>query len=111
MVKFSSSFLSLLLLIPSSTIADLSDYIPSVVQEAVIGEAIIGPDGTRQLDAKHSCFGGDDFSIYFKGKCDYHELAGRMQHKIDEHKYCVNSGDTEIQLLMGEYLYLCESHS
>ena len=102
MVKLTTALVSLLSLKSSVTAMSLRDYIPSASQEAVVGEAIIGPDGTRQLDVQQTCFGDNDFTLYFEGKCNYHELVERMQQKIDEHYYCVNSGASEIQLLLGK---------
>jgi hypothetical protein len=102
MVKFTTAIVCLLSLRSSVTAVSLRDYIPSTIQEAVVGEAIIGPDGARQLDVQQTCFGGSDFSVYFEGECNYHEIVERMQQKIDDHDYCVNSGATEIQLLMGK---------
>lgn len=55
----------------------------------------------RLLDARYSCFGDEDFTVYFKGVCDYDHLVERMTLKIESHPRCINTGAEEVQLLVG----------
>lgn len=50
---------------------------------------------------EYSCTGAQDYSIYFKGKCDYDHLVERMYLKVAENELCINNGDDEVQLLLG----------
>ncbi len=54
-----------------------------------------------QLAQDYTCTGGQDYSIYFKGTCDYDSLVKRMNLKVAENERCVNSGAKEVQLLVG----------
>jgi len=49
----------------------------------------------------YSCTGAHDYTIYFKGTCDYDSLVERMTYKVSENERCVNSGAKEVQLLLG----------
>jgi len=55
----------------------------------------------RRLDPEYSCFGDHDFTLYFKGECTYENLVDRMHIKTQENSRCINSGEEEIQLLVG----------
>ena len=55
----------------------------------------------EQTAQDYTCTGGQDYSIYFKGKCDYEHLVERMNLKVAENDRCVNSGAKEVQLLVG----------
>lgn len=69
--------------------------------EAKIAEAA----KARSLNAhpaEYSCFGDEDFTLYFKGKCDYDSLTERMSLKVNENDRCVNSGSEEVMLLVGK---------
>lgn len=55
----------------------------------------------EQTAQDYTCTGGQDYSIYFKGKCDYDHLVTRMNLKVAENDRCVNSGAKEVQLLVG----------
>lgn len=55
----------------------------------------------RLLDASKSCFGSVDFSIYFKGHCNYETLENRMKIELDKNEECGNSAREEILLLLG----------
>ena len=73
------------------------------VRNALIKEAS-GPSVSRNMEQSaqdYTCTGGQDYSIYFKGKCDYDSLVARMNLKVSENDRCVNSGAKEVQLLVG----------
>lgn len=56
----------------------------------------------RKLNPEYSCFGDHDFTLYFKGECTYDNLVERMQVKTEENARCINSGEEEVQLLVGK---------
>ena len=53
--------------------------------------------------ASNACFSDVDFTVYFKGKCDFDSLVERMSLKVAENERCVNSGKEEVMLLVGEF--------
>lgn len=60
-----------------------------------------GRHDNRRLNPEYSCFGDHDFTLYFKGECNYDNLVDRMHIKTEENSRCINSGAEEIQLLVG----------
>lgn len=92
----------------TSIIAALSGFAISSVT-AFRGSQILDADGKasqvhrnlEQTAQDYTCTGGQDYSIYFKGKCDYDHLVKRMDLKVAENSRCVNSGAKEVQLLAG----------
>jgi hypothetical protein len=56
-----------------------------------------------QQDIQNSaCFSDEDFTVYFKGKCDFDSLVNRMNLKVEENDLCINTGKEEVMLLVGE---------
>ena len=53
--------------------------------------------------ASNACFSDTDFTVYFKGKCDFDSLVERMSIKVTENERCINSGKEEVMLLVGEF--------
>lgn len=92
----------------TSIVTALSAFTVSSV-EGFRGAQIIDVDSNiaqpkrnlEQTAQDYTCTGGQDYSIYFKGKCDYDHLVERMNYKVGENERCVNSGAKEVQLLTG----------
>ena len=92
-MKFTSA-----LALSSLTLANASS-----VRNTLINEAS-GASVSRNMEQSaqdYTCTGGQDYSIYFKGKCDYDSLVKRMNLKVSENDRCVNSGDKEVHVLVG----------
>jgi hypothetical protein len=51
----------------------------------------------------HACFSDEDFTVYFKGKCDFDAFVERISLKTEENSRCVNSGKAEAMLLVGKF--------
>lgn len=66
-----------------------------------IAKARVDRQKPRKLNAEYSCFGQNDFNIYFTGECDYDHLVEEMELKVEEDERCINSGAEEVQLLVG----------
>ena len=49
----------------------------------------------------HACFSDEDFTVYFKGKCDFESFVERISLKVAENDRCVNSAKEEAMLLVG----------
>jgi len=49
----------------------------------------------------HACFSDEDFTVYFKGKCDFDAFVERISLKTEENSRCVNTGKAEAMLLVG----------
>ena len=52
---------------------------------------------------KNACFSDEDFTVYFKGKCDFDSLVNRMNLKVQENNLCINTGKEEVMLLVGKF--------
>lgn len=56
-----------------------------------------------QVDIQNNaCFSDEDFTVYFKGKCDFDSLVNRMNLKVEENDLCINTGKEEVMLLVGK---------
>jgi len=49
----------------------------------------------------HACFSDEDFTVYFKGKCDFESFVERISLKVAENDRCINSAKEEAMLLVG----------
>ncbi len=54
---------------------------------------------------KNACFSDEDFTVYFKGKCDFDSLVNRMNLKVEENNLCINTGKEEVMLLVGKLFH------
>mmetsp|Transcript_15515 Transcript_15515/g.22118 ORF Transcript_15515/g.22118 Transcript_15515/m.22118 type:complete len:439 (+) Transcript_15515:52-1368(+) len=75
--------------------------IPKLHEVNDISENIDDHSNERHLDASYSCFGEENFTVYFRGSCTYEELLERVELKILESSRCINTAKEEIALLMG----------
>ena len=95
-MKLSSALVAL------SSLHCISSASARVSAEAKIAQAA----KERQLQEDipgHACFSDEDFTVYFKGKCDFDAFVERISLKVAENDRCINSGTEEAMLLVGEF--------
>ena len=95
-MKLSSALVAL------SSLHCISSASARVSAEAKIAQAA----KERQLQEDipgHACFSDEDFTVYFKGKCDFDAFVERISLKTEENSRCINSGKAEAMLLVGKF--------
>ncbi len=86
----------------SLAVTPVKGFRGSQLKDMDIKQASQGTNRNLEQTAQdYTCTGGQDYSIYFKGKCDYEHLVERMNYKVGENERCINSGAKEVQLLTG----------
>ena len=71
--------------------------------EAMLAQAVQERKLQTQDIQNNACFSDEDFTVYFKGKCDFDSLVNRMNLKVEENDLCINTGKEEVMLLVGKY--------
>ena len=73
--------------------------------EAMLAQAAQERKLQTQDIQKNACFSDEDFTVYFKGKCDFDSLVNRMNLKVEENNLCINTGKEEVMLLVGKLFH------
>jgi len=103
-MKLSTTALLLLLSSPFSTSAKVQNVRKvEQAQANVISETRAEQStSSRRLTTGYTCFGDHDFTVYFKGACNYDELVERMADKVADKAICEHSAADEVAKLVGE---------
>jgi hypothetical protein len=102
-MKLSTTALLLLLSSPFSTSAKVQNVRKvEQAQANVISETRAEQSTSlRRLTTGYTCFGDHDFTVYFKGACNYDELVERMADKVADKAICEHSAADEVAKLVG----------